>query len=89
MHCCVFTSTIVTRTTVILRYTYIGCLVISRLGVFKSTPKPQAKGMILVGFLIIYIQRSYKFNVQGSVHRKYIPFDIFPKRCNITQFIYF
>jgi hypothetical protein len=27
------------------------------------------------------------FNVQGSVHRKYIPFDIFP-RCNITQFIY-
>ena len=23
------------------------------------------------------------------MHRKYIPFDIFPKRCNITQFIYF
>jgi len=23
------------------------------------------------------------------VHRKYIPFDIFPTRCNITQFIYF
>ena len=27
------------------------------------------------------------FNIQGSVHRKYIPFDIFPTRCNITQFI--
>ena len=23
------------------------------------------------------------------MHRKYIPFDIFPTRCNITQFIYF
>jgi hypothetical protein len=23
------------------------------------------------------------------VHRNYIPFDIFPTRCNITQFIYF
>ena len=22
------------------------------------------------------------------MHRKYIPFDIFPTRCNITQFIY-
>ena len=30
-----------------------------------------------------------RFNVQGSVHRKYIPFDIFPTRCNITQLIYF
>ena len=30
-----------------------------------------------------------KFTVQGSVHRKYIPFDIFTTRCNITQFIYF
>ena len=30
-----------------------------------------------------------KFNVQGSVHHKNIPFDIFPTRCNITQFIYF
>ena len=30
-----------------------------------------------------------KFNVQRSVHRKYIPFDIFPTRCNITQFTYF
>ena len=29
------------------------------------------------------------FNVQGSVHRKYIPLVIFPTRCNITQFIYF
>ena len=28
-------------------------------------------------------------NVQGSVYRKYIPFDIFPTRSNITQFIYF
>ena len=37
------------------------------------------------------INKSYiffKFYVQGSVHRKYIPFDIFPKRCNITQFNY-
>ena len=23
------------------------------------------------------------------MHRTYIPFDIFPTRCNITQFIYF
>ena len=23
------------------------------------------------------------------MHRKYIPFDIFPTRCSITQFIYF
>ena len=29
-----------------------------------------------------------KSNVQGFVHRKYIPFDTFPTRCNITQFIY-
>ena len=29
------------------------------------------------------------YNVQGSVHHKCIPFDIFPTRCNITQFIYF
>ena len=29
------------------------------------------------------------FNVQGSVHRKYIPFDIFPTRCNVIQFVYF
>jgi len=28
-------------------------------------------------------------NVQRSVHRKCIPSDIFPTRCNITQFIYF
>ena len=33
--------------------------------------------------------RRREFNVQSSVHHKYIPFDIFPKRCNITQFIYF
>jgi len=30
-----------------------------------------------------------QFNIQGSVHHKYIPLDIFPTRCNITQFIYF
>jgi len=29
------------------------------------------------------------FRVQGSVNRKYIPIDIFPTRCNITQFICF
>ena len=29
------------------------------------------------------------YKVQGSVNRKYIPFDIFPTRCNIIQFIYF
>ena len=29
------------------------------------------------------------FNVQGPVHRKYIPFDTFPTRCNFTQSIYF
>ena len=23
------------------------------------------------------------------MHRKYIPFDIFPTKCNVTQFIYF
>ena len=33
--------------------------------------------------------RFLKFYIQGSVHRKYIPLDIFPTRCNITQFIYF
>ena len=33
--------------------------------------------------------RIFFFNVQGSVHRKYNPFDIFPTRCNTTQFIYF
>ena len=34
-------------------------------------------------------QNLMAFNVQVSAHRKYIPFDIFPTRCNITQFIYF
>ena len=29
------------------------------------------------------------FDVQGSVHRMYIRFDIFPTRYNFTQFIYF
>jgi len=32
---------------------------------------------------------TFTFNIQGSVHRKHIPLDIFPTRCNITQFIYF
>ena len=41
---------------------------------------------ILVGSRCI---RSFFFNTQGSVHRKYIPTDIFPTRCNITPFIYF
>ena len=30
----------------------------------------------------------YLFNVQGSMHCKYITFDIFPTRCNVTQFNY-
>ena len=29
------------------------------------------------------------FNVQRSMYRNFIPFDIFPIRCNVTQFIYF
>ena len=29
------------------------------------------------------------FNFQGSMQRKYIPFDIFLTRCSFTQFIYF
>ena len=33
--------------------------------------------------------RNQLINIQGTVHCKYIPFDIFPTRCNITQFIYF
>ena len=33
------------------------------------------------------LQISDKFNVQGSVHRKYIP-NKYPTRCNITQLIY-
>jgi len=33
--------------------------------------------------------QSFKFNIPGSVHRKYIPFDMFTTRRNITQFIYF
>ena len=32
---------------------------------------------------------NFKSNVQGSVHHKYIPFDIFPTRCNFTQVICF
>ena len=37
----------------------------------------------------IWKERAFKFDVQRSVHRKCIPFGIFPTRCNITQFIYF
>ena len=29
------------------------------------------------------------FDVQRSMHRKYVPFDIFPMRCHFTQFMYF
>jgi len=32
---------------------------------------------------------NLEFDVQGSVHLKYIRFDLFPTRCNFTQFIYF
>ena len=32
--------------------------------------------------------RTFKFSVQGYAHRK-LPFDIFPTKCNVTQFIYF
>ena len=39
---------------------------------------------IATGLLLLYA-----FGVQGSVHRKCIPFDIFPTSCNFTQFIYF
>ena len=31
----------------------------------------------------------FKFDVQGFVHLMYVPFDIFPTRCKVTQFIYF
>ena len=34
-------------------------------------------------------QTFHIFNVQVSVQSKFIPFDIFPTRCNFTQFIYF
>ena len=30
---------------------------------------------------------TFEFDVQGSVHRKYIRFDIFPTICNFRQFI--
>ena len=35
------------------------------------------------------MKAHYLFTIQGSVHHKCIPFDIFQKRCKITQFIYF
>ena len=38
---------------------------------------------------LIWKVHFVEFNVQGSVHHKYVPFDTFPTRCNITQFIYF
>ena len=41
-----------------------------------------------VSFLVVR-NHLVIFNIQGSVHSKYIPFDIFPTRCNVTQFIYF
>jgi len=46
-------------------------------------------GTLELFFLFVHREVSaFKFIGQGSVHRK-IPFDIFPTRCNITQFIYF
>jgi len=42
------------------------------------------------GVKALFTNKSYnKLNVQGSVHCKYILFDIFPTWCNVTQFIYF
>ena len=40
-------------------------------------------------YFLILCKDLHVFNVQGSVHRKYIPFDIFPTRLSVTQFIYF
>ena len=42
-----------------------------------------------LGHKLICVHVFLKFDVQGSVHRKYIPLDTFPTRCNITQIIYF
>ena len=39
---------------------------------------------VRAGFFLICFP---EFDVQGSVRRKYIRFDIFPTRCNFTQFI--
>ena len=36
-----------------------------------------------------FLQIILIFNVQGSVHRKYVPFDTFTTRCNVIQSIYF
>ena len=45
------------------------------------------KKLLIKGFSTrIFVK---KFNVQGSVRSTFIPFDIFPTRCNSTQFIYF
>jgi len=46
-------------------------------------------GIHLNRFSSPIVEADCTFHVQGSVHRKYIPFDIFPTRFNITQFIYF
>ena len=45
-------------------------------------------------FLVRNIEGNWKrsskiFDVKRAVQPKYIPFDIFPTRCNFTQFIYF
>jgi len=39
-------------------------------------------------YLIVKMRSHFRLT-QIYMHRKYIPFDIFPTRCNITQFIYF
>jgi len=43
----------------------------------------------MASFVVVELSTRHLFNIQGPVHRKYIPFDVFPTRCNITQFIYF
>jgi len=57
------------------------------LGLYPSIHPP----IILLQTIIVPIipMQSILIYVQWSVHRKYTPFDIFPTRCNITQFIYF
>ena len=40
-------------------------------------------------FSNLFLEWNSTLNVQESVHRRYLPLDIFPTRCNITQFIYF
>ena len=45
--------------------------------------------VIRIDFGIQLTLKGIFVNVQGSVLRRYILFDILPNRCNITQFIYF